>query len=186
RRVGGSRLQALFARGTEGQPVELRWVRKDGVVVCIEHRDTPLRDHQGNIVAVHGIGRDVTDRRRAESEEKLLAKLGGLFAGTLDIEETVTGAAETITGTLADCCVVELFAGENRPSGVKVRHADPSRTSTAEAVERILVEGSRSRRRAQPDDDRRAVLLSDVPPVVPKIPQIFAGPPELPRELVPV
>jgi PAS domain S-box-containing protein len=181
------RLEALVGKGTEGQPVELRWVRKDGAIVCVEHRDTPLRDHEGNIVAVHGIGRDVTERRRAESEQELLAELGVVFAGTLDIDETVTGVARTINGMLADCSIVDLFVGEKRPRVVKVSHADPSRMGTAEAIQRILLEGSRSQRYRQADEgDRRAVLLSDVPSTVSNLPETFATHLGLLKELVPI
>jgi PAS domain S-box-containing protein len=50
-------------------PVVLRAVRKDGAVIWIEHRSMPIYDAAGNLVAVEGIVRDITERK--QDEEKL-------------------------------------------------------------------------------------------------------------------
>ena len=47
-------------------PVEVRWVRKDGTVVWTERRNTFVYDDAGRLVAVEGIIRDITDRKRME------------------------------------------------------------------------------------------------------------------------
>ena len=54
----------------------LRWIRKDGTVIWTEQQTVPVRDAAGDMVAVEGIVRDVTDRMEAqralvESEERL-------------------------------------------------------------------------------------------------------------------
>ncbi len=46
----------------------LRWIHKDGAVRWIELRNTPVYDGSGQLVAIEGIARDVTDRKRAEEE----------------------------------------------------------------------------------------------------------------------
>jgi PAS domain S-box-containing protein len=48
-------------------PVELRWVRKDGSIIWTEQRNTPVYDQGGNLVAMEGIVRDITERKRAEA-----------------------------------------------------------------------------------------------------------------------
>jgi PAS domain S-box-containing protein len=50
--------------------------RKDGRLVVLETNGVPVRDAQGNLAGYRGIGRDITDRKRAEealreSEERL-------------------------------------------------------------------------------------------------------------------
>jgi two-component system sensor histidine kinase UhpB len=46
--------------------MELRWVRNDGSVIWTEQRVVGVRDASGRLVAVEGIARDVSDRKRAE------------------------------------------------------------------------------------------------------------------------
>ena len=46
--------------------ISLRWVRKDGTSVWIEHRNVPLHDQAGNVIAVEGIARDITERKHME------------------------------------------------------------------------------------------------------------------------
>ncbi|MCX8024219.1 MAG: GAF domain-containing protein [Thermanaerothrix sp.] len=50
-----------------GTPLELRWVHKDGHIVWIEQRNVPIFDAEGRLVAIEGIGRDVTARKEAEA-----------------------------------------------------------------------------------------------------------------------
>ncbi len=47
-------------------PVILRWVHKDGSLVWTEHRNVPVFDEAGNLVALEGTVRDITERKRAE------------------------------------------------------------------------------------------------------------------------
>jgi len=58
-----------IARGeiAPGEPVELRWVHKDGHIVWIEQRNVPVYDAAGNLIAIEGIGRDITARKEAEA-----------------------------------------------------------------------------------------------------------------------
>ena len=49
----------------EGFPAQ-RWIRKDDGVIWTEQRNKLIHDREGNLVAVEGIVRDVTDRKRME------------------------------------------------------------------------------------------------------------------------
>jgi len=54
----------------------LRWIHPDGRIVHAEHRRVPVYDDAGQLVAIEGIARDVTEfvegqRRLRESEEQL-------------------------------------------------------------------------------------------------------------------
>lgn len=64
-----------------GEPVLLRWIRKDGRILWTEQRNIAVRDSGGKIVAIEGIARDVTARveserevRASEERFRLLAK----------------------------------------------------------------------------------------------------------------
>ncbi|MEX1253065.1 MAG: PAS domain S-box protein [Dehalococcoidia bacterium] len=61
------RFRDMVEHGHTGS-MELRWVRSDGSVIWTEQRNTPIYDDTGAAIAVEGIVRDVTERKRAEEE----------------------------------------------------------------------------------------------------------------------
>lgn len=68
------RIQQTVREGCTSDPAEFRLIRKDGEAVCLETKSS-LVLHKGKPVAIQGIGRDITGRRRMEealkeSEEK--------------------------------------------------------------------------------------------------------------------
>jgi PAS domain S-box-containing protein len=60
-------------------PHVLRWVRKDGRVISVEHHSVPVLDENGVVSAIQTIARDVTDRdQAAEDLRRRDAILGAL------------------------------------------------------------------------------------------------------------
>lgn len=60
----------------DSAPLVLQWVRKDGERIWIEQRNAPVHDDAGNLVAIEGIVRDITERKLAEEErERLLGEI---------------------------------------------------------------------------------------------------------------
>jgi PAS domain S-box-containing protein len=53
--------------------VKLRWIRKDGTVVWTETVNTPVRNSQGEIIAIEGISRDITQQTESEERFKILS-----------------------------------------------------------------------------------------------------------------
>ena len=59
-----------------GASLTLRWVRRDGRVIWTEQRNVAVRDDRtGQLVAIEGIARDVTARKRAEDQLVALAEV---------------------------------------------------------------------------------------------------------------
>jgi two-component system, cell cycle sensor histidine kinase and response regulator CckA len=63
--------RSLFKSASEGELppgrlLTLRWVRKDNTLVWLELRRVPIYDEEGNLVAVEGIARDISERKQAE------------------------------------------------------------------------------------------------------------------------
>ena len=50
------------------EPIRLRWIREDGSILWTEMRTTAIHDDEGNLVAVEGIARDITQQIALEQE----------------------------------------------------------------------------------------------------------------------
>ncbi len=85
-------LEALRAgEGFLGSPIQLRWVRKDGQIIWTEQINIPVYDEEGRIVAIEGISRDITERKRAVeeiqfAEQKYRTLVGNLPAIVYTVE----------------------------------------------------------------------------------------------------
>ncbi len=73
--------QIIEEINTSKKPVKnvtLGWIAKDGQEVIVEHTIIPVLDEEGKILFFESIGRDITERKRAEQmlvEEKHLSEL---------------------------------------------------------------------------------------------------------------
>ncbi len=74
--------EALKDPDSHRRPIMLRWIHKNGTVTWAEDLVTPIKDQSGEIVAIIGIARDMTDRiameRALEEANKKLSLLGGI------------------------------------------------------------------------------------------------------------
>jgi len=57
----------------------LRWLRKNGEIVWIEQRNVPIYDEQGELIAIEGIARDVTEQKQHLRELEIIAKMSKSF-----------------------------------------------------------------------------------------------------------
>jgi PAS domain S-box-containing protein len=69
--------------GVFEKPLTLRWVRKDGRVIWTEQINSPVYDAQGNLIAIDGIARDVTERKKAEEAQRASERRLSLFMENL-------------------------------------------------------------------------------------------------------
>ncbi|MCA1733581.1 MAG: PAS domain-containing protein, partial [Acidobacteria bacterium] len=78
----------LLEEGAAGkgadEPRVMRWIRKDGAIIWAEQRTTPIFDVHGDLVALEGISRDVTENHQAE--ELLRLALKGARQGLYDLD----------------------------------------------------------------------------------------------------
>ncbi|HEX2204249.1 MAG TPA: PAS domain-containing protein, partial [Longimicrobium sp.] len=70
---------------------------------------------------------DVTEVRRAERVERLLAEAGRALAAPLEVAETLSALPRLLVPALADVCAVVTAGPEGGPAAVEVRHADPEK-----------------------------------------------------------
>lgn len=86
-------LEALAeGEGLFGKPLEFRWIHKDGHTVWTEQTNVPIRDEEGNIVAIEGIVRDITERKRLELEQ--LARAQAIENALFQFVDALSSAVE--------------------------------------------------------------------------------------------
>lgn len=122
-------LESLLAGGDSGRTVVLRWVRKDGGVVWTEQRNRVVRDAAGRAVAIEGIARDVTARRRTEEAlsqaldaerqarhvAEVLHSANMALTRSLDADEVMVALLEHLERLVPyDSANVMLLEGEGR------------------------------------------------------------------------
>ncbi|WP_245526215.1 PAS domain S-box protein [Methanohalophilus mahii] len=89
------------------KPIQVRWIHKDGQVVWIEQRNTPVYDRNSDLIALEGIGRDITDIKNAQKREEhiknvLLAirNINQMIVKEHDPERLIQKACSNLTETL--------------------------------------------------------------------------------------
>jgi PAS domain S-box-containing protein len=87
--------------------------------------------------------RDVTERRRVDKEQRLLADAGAVLASSLDYEQTLVTVGQLVVRELADWCIVDLLEEPGRPRRVKIVCADPSQASLAAELETLSIDRQR-------------------------------------------
>jgi PAS domain S-box-containing protein len=139
-----SRAEVLrrIAKVTAGEPVpsaDIRFLRAGEGEVLLESNPVRVPFEGASSIAI--VLRDVSELRRMEREQRLLAKVGAvLAAATFDVEETLAQIARLVVSELVDCCVVDLVEQEGRPRRLVVAHRDADKTAACRRLEETSVE----------------------------------------------
>ncbi len=99
------------------QPAAMRWLRKDGAIIWTEYNNVAIKDEAGNLIAVEGIARDITQRKRAELElqqqierDRLLGTIALQIRESLNLDEILNTTVEEIRQFLqADRVIIYRF-----------------------------------------------------------------------------
>ena len=121
---------ARFAAGREsaramGEPGEILGQRKTGEEFPLDAGISKL-DVGGTLVMTLAF-RDITEQKRVEREQRLLADLGAVLSLPLDYEETLANIARLAVRDLADLCLVDVVDEDGRVRRLKVLSRDPSK-----------------------------------------------------------
>jgi PAS domain S-box len=85
----------------------------------------------GEIAGIVGIATNITERRRREQTNQLLAEAGRVLGESLDYRATLNAVAQLITPALADWCTVVVVNDAGEFETVAVAHRDPERLPIA-------------------------------------------------------
>ena len=87
--------------------------------------------------------RDVTEQKRLEREQRLLAEAGAVLVSTLDLEETLSSIAELVVRDLGDFCFVDLYEEEGKLRRLRAASRDPSKAWACELLMRTPLDRER-------------------------------------------
>ena len=81
--------------------------------------------------------RDVSERKRSEDRQRMLAMAGWVLAGSLDEDSTLATIAEMPLPLLGDWSLVQLFTEDGLVRRVAASHADPTQAAELAALTAI-------------------------------------------------
>ena len=122
-------------RGQPAEPLLIRTIhRQTGAQRWQLLKSAPLLDSDREIEATITVIEDVTEQKRAERQNALLADVSAALASSLDYEQTLRNVAQLAVPDVVDWCAVDLRDedGDRRP--VAVAHADPGQLKLAEEL----------------------------------------------------
>ena len=111
-----SKVHPHFRGEGSNRPVILRGIHKGGGLVWMEHTLVSIFDDAGNVVAVEGIARDVTERKRGEE-------------ATLYLAAIVESSEDAIVGTAPDGTIMSWNPAAEKLSGYTAEEAIGQRIS---------------------------------------------------------
>jgi PAS domain S-box-containing protein len=103
--------------------------RRDGGALPVEIASVLLENGR-----VECVVRDVTERRRAEREQHLLAEAGELFTSSLEPRQILHRIAELAVEAFADWCIIDVLAPDGTLETVEFAAADPRKADVLRAL----------------------------------------------------
>jgi PAS domain S-box-containing protein len=156
--------QRAFAGETVPE-MTLRWrIVATGEERWSNVKATPVLDAGGSVRFILSLFRDVTERKRDETRQRLLVEASTLLAESLDYEQTLRQVANLAVPGVADWCGVDILDASGVLIPIAVGHIDPNKVAL----------GLEVRRRYPPDPNNlngaAAVLRTGKPHLVTEIP----------------
>ncbi|MGN6187411.1 MAG: SpoIIE family protein phosphatase [Conexibacter sp.] len=154
----GSRMRASE---DDAAPMLVRNVVKaTGEERWLLNKTTALRDAYGRVTGVVNVIDDVTQAKRTELAQRLLAEASDALASSLDYESTLQRIAEIAVPGFADWCGVDVPGLGGEVQSVAVAHVDPAKVALARQL--------RARYPVRLDDPEGmpAVVRGDSPTIV--------------------
>ncbi|HLW95723.1 MAG TPA: SpoIIE family protein phosphatase, partial [Solirubrobacteraceae bacterium] len=130
----------LFAGEPDPPPLLVRNIsRTSGEERWLIVRATPIRDPEtGAVTHAVNVFENITEVKRAERAERLLAEASRVLASSLDYDRTLEQVARLAVPQLADWCAVSVLDEANRIRRVTVHSAGRGRTAMTPDLDRIV------------------------------------------------
>jgi PAS domain S-box-containing protein len=106
-------------------------VKATGEERWLLNKTTAIHDGDGTVTGVVNVIEDVTQAKRAELAQRLLAEASDALASSLDYESTLQRIAEVAVPGLADWCGVDVPGPGGFAQLVAIAHSDPAKVALA-------------------------------------------------------
>ena len=129
----GRLIEELRRKPGASRGVEYRIRDKDGTWRWLEGTVTNLLTD----AAVGGMVcnfRDITERKRAEDAQRLLAEAGALLSPLLDDGATLDALARLAVPALADLCLIDMVQDDGTVIRAAAAHADPAKQALVDEL----------------------------------------------------
>jgi PAS domain S-box-containing protein len=107
-------LQGVLAGTGDLWSDEYRFLRGDGSWAAVLDRGSVIRDARGVPLRVIGATLDMTERRRGEHAQRLLAQASSLLDESLESENGLNAFVRLLVPAIADVCVLHLMDTDGR------------------------------------------------------------------------
>lgn len=94
-----TRVQQRVAAGEVVEPIETVRRRRDGMLIDVLVRLSPLRDGEGRVIGTSSIKHEITERKAAERRRQLQSSARAALADTASIEDAASRLIEAISVT---------------------------------------------------------------------------------------
>jgi hypothetical protein len=131
-------------------------IRASGAERWLLQRATAVRDRGGRLTMVVNLIEDVTETKRNEIAQRLLAEAARAIAESDDLERTLQAIADAAVPGLADWAGVDLVDQRRRITTVAVAHLDPDKVKLGwQLAHPVARRSRRAGRAARGCPDRR-------------------------------
>jgi two-component system sensor histidine kinase BarA len=127
----------LALMGLPSSPVTIRFkILETGEERWSVVKAKSVVDEDGQVVMAVNIFQDITDLKRTELAQRLLAEASSILDTSLNYETRLTNLAELIVPRLADWCSVDILDENQILQRVAVTHIDPQKVAWAHELHR--------------------------------------------------
>ncbi len=125
------------ARTGEATAAEFEVVHESGRRTILDVHAAPFLDDQGRPRGGVAVAVDVTERRRAEHEQRFLAEASRILSASLEYETSLAELAHLSVPMLGDYCVVDVLGEDGAFRRVAVVVLDPAKREIADGLRRF-------------------------------------------------
>ncbi|MGE3276604.1 MAG: ATP-binding protein [Vicinamibacterales bacterium] len=158
-------LQRAARLGVEIREPQIDVLLDDGRRVSLDEFAAPLFDEQGHVRGAIGVFLDITERQRADQEQRFLIAASTVLASSLDSSAALAGLVRLAVPELADWCTLDVVGRDGSVERTAWAHADPEMERHLERLvrERFPVRSEQGLRTSiAAVADARAVLFERV------------------------
>ncbi|HSJ14715.1 MAG TPA: ATP-binding protein [Longimicrobiales bacterium] len=127
-------LARAVRRGETSRAEEIEIDCADGSTRTILNYAVPIRDAIGRTAGAIALSVDISEQKRAQRAQQLLAELLGMLATATDVRGALTMLTRYCAGRIADYAVTFLVENEERAQRISCAHADPAKEPICDAI----------------------------------------------------